>query len=229
MAPYKISGTLSDDARVIVIEESGWTIESNSSESSGSYEAGTLVSGTKFVVSRKADGEVLVYGAVEATYYAGPRGLIQSDYGVDAIAIATLGSAENWGGLGLPRRAGTSNGANDRGIFGGGWYGGGGSQYRNNITYCTISTNGSAVDFGDMYQPIGVMGACSNNTNGRGIFAGGSPDDAERTNTVSYVTISTTSNSINFGDLTYARAPAGTDNGTGGRGVFAGGAVAQEQ
>jgi hypothetical protein len=45
--PYKISGSLSDDARIIVIKESDWSIESNTSESSGSYELAGLISGKK--------------------------------------------------------------------------------------------------------------------------------------------------------------------------------------
>jgi len=43
--PYKISGTLSDASRVIIIKESDWSIESNTNESVGAYEVGSLVSG----------------------------------------------------------------------------------------------------------------------------------------------------------------------------------------
>ena len=43
--PYKISGTLSDAARIIVLKESDWSIESNTEESGASYEVDSLVSG----------------------------------------------------------------------------------------------------------------------------------------------------------------------------------------
>jgi len=67
--PYKISGTLSDATRIIVIKESDWSIESNTSESAGAYEIGVLVSGTKLVAGRKSDGESLGFGNVDAEFY----------------------------------------------------------------------------------------------------------------------------------------------------------------
>lgn len=67
--PYKISGTLSDASRIIIIKESDWSIESNTTESVGAYEIGVLVSGTKLVAARKSDGESLGYGNVAAEHY----------------------------------------------------------------------------------------------------------------------------------------------------------------
>ena len=58
-----ISGTLSDDARVIVMKEIDWSIESNTTETAGSYSI-TTTSGTKLVIAKKSDGEVLVFGDV---------------------------------------------------------------------------------------------------------------------------------------------------------------------
>ena len=60
--PYKISGTLSDAARIIVIKEGDWSIESNTVVSGTSYEIDSLVSGKKLVCGRKSDGETLVFG-----------------------------------------------------------------------------------------------------------------------------------------------------------------------
>jgi hypothetical protein len=71
--PYKISGTKSDTARIIIVDESGWSIESNTVVSgSGAYEIDSLVSGTKSVISRATDGEVIAYGNVIGEYYADP-------------------------------------------------------------------------------------------------------------------------------------------------------------
>jgi len=65
--PYKISGTKSETARVIVLKESDWSIESNTVISgSGAYEVDTLASGTKLVFGRKDNGEVVGYGNVMA-------------------------------------------------------------------------------------------------------------------------------------------------------------------
>lgn len=68
--PYKISGTLGDDARIIVVNESDWSAETNSNESAGAYEIGDLDSGTKLVIARKYDGEILSYTGVTGEYYA---------------------------------------------------------------------------------------------------------------------------------------------------------------
>ena len=67
--PYKISGEISEDVRILVIEESGWTVEDDSLHSAGSYSI-TTASGLKLVAARKSDGEGFAYGAVAAEYYA---------------------------------------------------------------------------------------------------------------------------------------------------------------
>ena len=58
-----IGGTLSDAARVLIIKESDWSIESNTNEGSGSYTVSTEA-GAKLVIARKADGEVSAYGNI---------------------------------------------------------------------------------------------------------------------------------------------------------------------
>jgi len=73
--PYKISGT-TEAARIIVVEENGYTIESNTNESSGAYEIDGLDSANKLVLARKSDGEVLVYGNVSGVEYQGTAEII---------------------------------------------------------------------------------------------------------------------------------------------------------
>ena len=59
-----MSGVLNDSARVIVINESDWSVEHNEVFSTGSYEIGTT-SGTKLMVGRReTDGEIVAYGNV---------------------------------------------------------------------------------------------------------------------------------------------------------------------
>jgi hypothetical protein len=67
--PYKISGTLENDARIIVLKESDWSIESNTTKSAGAYEVNDLVSGLKTVVAVKSDGEPVGYGNVSPIAY----------------------------------------------------------------------------------------------------------------------------------------------------------------
>ena len=87
------------------------------------------------------------------------------------------------------------------------------------IDYIQISTQGDAIDFGNLTQSQGTGtsfgsvtraiwaggatngGGTSNGT--RGIFGGGA--GAAYTNTIQYITISTTGNAEDFGDLTVAR------------------------
>ena len=73
----------------------------------------------------------------------------------------------------------------------------------NVIQYITIAQTGNALDFGDLAVARSDFDGCSNPT--RGIFmAGGgpSPSASERSNVIDYITIQTTGNSTDFGDLT---------------------------
>jgi len=160
---------------------------------------------------------------------SGSRGLFAGGSGysdvIDYIEISTPGNATDFGNLTLARAylKGTDNGISDRAIFGGG---NDGSSYVNTIDYVTISSPGNATDFGDLWDGLYAPSGCSNGSNDRGVFGGGvgQPWDGGQ-NTIGYVTISTTSNTTDFGDLTYARYMMGScSNGTGERGVFWGGA-----
>ena len=96
--------------------------------------------------------------------------------------------------------------------------------YSNIIDYVNIASTGNAVDFGDLLAGLTCYPAgCSNGT--RGIFSGGEVwggPDGGRSDVVSYVTIDTTANSIDFGDLTVARnSPSAVSDGT--KGVIGGG------
>lgn len=102
------------------------------------------------------------------------------------------------------------------------WGGGGTPGNINTIDYITISTTGNAIDFGDFFENRRNYGACSSAT--RGVFGGGAPGGApaERSNTVDYVTISSTGNAQDFGDLTQTRRGV-TSCSSSTRGLFAGG------
>jgi len=226
--PYKISGTLSDAARIIIIKESDWSIESNTTESVGAYEIDSLVSAAKLVAARKSDGESLVYGNVTPEYYAlppGDRGVFgggdSTKNVIDYITISTPGDATDFGDLTVDRHnlAATSNGAADRGVFGGGKSG----SETNSIEYITIPSTGDATDFGDLTVARDMLAATSNGTSDRAIFGGGS-STVSIINVIDYITISTPGDATDFGDLTAARGQMGTtSNGTNDRGVFGGG------
>lgn len=229
---YTISGTLTDAARVVIIEEAAWTIESNTNESAGLFDVdfGTSDPGQLFVIARKADGESLVFGNVTPHSYQPPssdRGIFAggtaggSGGTIDYISIPTTADAESFGNLavgGRYRTAGCSSGSDNRGLIGGSV----GATVQ--IDYMTISSTGDALDFGDMSPVRACPGSCSNLTNNRGIFGGGSKSGPSYTADIEYVTISSLGNSAFFGSLTQARCyVASTSNGTNNRGIFSGG------
>ena len=229
--PYKISGTLYDAARIIVIKESDWSIESNTEESSGAYEVDGLESGYKWVLARKLNGEVRGYGYVSPIEYVSPTGNIGLFAGgennptsniIDQIIISSPSNATDFGALTVARRSlsACSNGTSGRGVFSGGY-----TSYpirTDTMDYVSISAAGNATDFGNLSETKAYLGACSNRTNDRGVIGGGI--GAAYSNVLEYITISSTSNSTDFGDLNNdGYAQAGISNSENNRGIFAGG------
>ena len=100
-----------------------------------------------------------------------------------------------------------------RGIFMGG-YTSGPSDPKNEIDYVNVDSTGNATDFGDLTHDVtALMGTASSRT--RGIRFGGfisAPNT--NTNVIDYITISSTGNAIDFGDVVDADryANAGSDS-----------------
>ena len=72
------------------------------------------------------------------------------------------------------------------------------------MEYVTIATLGNASNFGDLSVKRSMLASCASST--RAVWGGGYiyPSPAVTYNTIDYVTISSTGNAIDFGDLTYA-------------------------
>jgi len=137
---------------------------------------------------------------------------------IDYITIATPGNATTFGDLtaGHNRNvAGTSNGS--RGVFPG--------QFGSvtTIDYITIATTGNATDFGDLTQGRSLISATSDGA--RGVFAGGTTGDnpTQIVNTIDYITIATTGNATDFGDLISTGVQGAGSATDGSRGLFAAG------
>lgn len=94
----------------------------------------------------------------------------------------------------------------------------------NTINYITIATTGNASDFGDLTYIAVICGSCSNSS--RGLFAGGYITGTPATyyNEINYVTIATTGNASDFGDLT-EKAHGKTGSYSSVRGCFCGSAT----
>jgi hypothetical protein len=142
---------------------------------------------------------------------------------IDYITISSTGNALDFGDLTVARRTVGSTSNSTRGI----WAGGTNNTpttdtVQNVIDYITISSTGNAVDFGDLTIARDGPQGCSSPT--RGIFAGGisNPSPLTNSNTIDYVTIASTGNATDFGDLTITIRNCGAcSNAT--RGLFGGG------
>ena len=114
---------------------------------------------------------------------------------VDFINIASGGNAQNFGEA-FPqvesRVTGTGNAV--RGLFAGT----NDSDSHDIIEYITPSSAGDSIDFGNLSEGRGTMGAAASST--RGIFMAGREPGVR--NVIDYVEIMTTGNAIDFGDCT---------------------------
>ena len=138
---------------------------------------------------------------------------------IDEIDISTTGNAIDFGDLTVARGELAGLSSSTRGIFGGGQISGGHSDV---IDYVTITSSGNATDFGNLISNTGIdkLAGLSNET--RGVFAGGNDDGYGSQNVIQYITIASTGNASDFGDLLSSREwLTGTSSTV--RGVFAGG------
>ena len=160
----------------------------------------------------------------------GSPGATNSTNVMEYVEISTLGNALDFGDL-IKERVG-SGGVNSstRGIFGAGDDYHGGWQYTalGQLDYITMASKGNSVDFGsDIDRIIGA--ACGNDV--RGCWAGGyitsqysgSPASREAARRMTYVTISTFGNAIDFGNLTSGIRMYIGGASTKTRGIFTGG------
>ena len=131
------------------------------------------------------------------------RGLIGGGYispagsnNIEFLTIATTGNSQDFGDLTSGRGNFTGLCSSTRGVFAGG------SNPNNNIIdFVTIASAGNASDFGDMFTG-NTVASCSTSNNIRGVIMGGDlqPSNAF-TNTMQHVTIATTGNAQDFGDM----------------------------
>jgi hypothetical protein len=123
---------------------------------------------------------------------------------IQYITISTTGNSTDFGDLTQARGVLGACSSSTRGVYGGG--GATSNVFQNTIDYITIATTGNATDFGDLTVARWGLAACSSST--RGVFGGGvttgTPANIDL-NTIDYITIATTGNATDFGDLTQLR------------------------
>ena len=135
---------------------------------------------------------------------------------IDYINIASTGDAIDFGNLTVARRRVSGCASSTRGLWGGGY-----SPDKDTIDFVTIASTGNATDFGNLSVSRRTPGSTSNAT--RGIWASGTQGAGSGTfqDVIDYVTIASTGDAQDFGNLTVARDGAG-GCGNSVRGVFAG-------
>ena len=138
---------------------------------------------------------------------------------IEFVIFASKGNGIDFGGV-CTFAGGykASSSSTTRGIQGGGSGGGG---YGPVIESHEIASGGNATRFGEL--TIGRLGANGASTQTRAVFGGGgvAPDAANRRNFIDYVTISSSGNAEDFGDLTTKRCMgACTSDSHGGLGGF---------
>ena len=113
--------------------------------------------------------------------------------------IASTGNFIDFGDLVQGSRSGLGGAASStRGLFAGG---GASDVEYNTIDFVTIASTGNATDFGDLnYSKTSGVGGGSNST--RALWFGGNDTPGySNVNTISFNTIATTGNSVDFGDV----------------------------
>ena len=138
---------------------------------------------------------------------------------MDKIEISTAGNSKDFGDLTTASQGqGGACSSSTRGLI----MGGQNPATHSDIDYVTISSDGGAYNFGSLTNTMQSCASLSNNI--RGINGGGqfgSPANIKR-NIIDFVTIATTGNASDFGDLTERRShPGATSSST--RGIWAGG------
>ena len=132
---------------------------------------------------------------------------------IDYVTISTTGNAQNFGDLynGTAYESGCAN-SPTRGVIAGG------TGNTKLMEFITIATTGNSQNFGDL-DSLRNSGKGGTSSNTRGVFAGGLGDPAPATvNNMEYITIASTGDAIDFGDLQQAKriTNSGVSNGHGG-------------
>jgi hypothetical protein len=149
---------------------------------------------------------------------------------IDYIQMQTLGNSLDFGDKSGGAIAGGVAGVSSptRGVWGGGYFPYNspvaGYNSKDIIEFITIANKGNTTDFGTLTRRKNAAGGASNSV--RGVFAAGyeyqgSANPSGETNSIDYITIASTGNAIEFGQLMSKRSH-GSAMGTGIRGIFAG-------
>jgi len=120
---------------------------------------------------------------------------------IEYITVSSLGDVTDFGDLTESKHTAAAVSSATRGVIGGGNSGGSPNPYTNVIEYVTMASTGNGTDFGDLTIQRYSLGGVSNEI--RGCFMGGwpSPSVSGAGNVIDYITIASTGNATDFGDM----------------------------
>ena len=155
--------------------------------------------------------------------YSGPSGTGSGFTNIDYVTIASTGNASSFGELTTGRSVRFSASSPTRGVFGAGrtFHSPATIVRTNVIDFITFATQGNAIDFGDCIQNgIDSFWGNAGNSSTRAIICSGD-DGSGNDNELSYITLASKGDAIDFGDsidTTAGSGGSGTSNQT--RGVY---------
>ena len=153
-------------------------------------------------------------------YGNSPHGNMDS---IDFVNVATTGNASDFGNLSTARTAKSGGASRTRGLFQGGRFSPTSDGY-NIIDFVTIASTGNTQDFGDLTGETRNPNKQGFSDSTRSIFAGGySMPGQSHVNSMEYVTIASTGDGVDFGDLPNLDIVPGYTGNSPTRGIIAGG------
>ena len=116
---------------------------------------------------------------------------------IELFTTATTGNGTDFGNLTADKYEGGGGGNATRGIVAGGY----GPNYANVIEFFTLSSSGNASTFGDLSSANNGTGKYSASSPTRFVVGGGYGTSPHYGNTLEYINIATTGDSVDFGDF----------------------------
>ena len=140
---------------------------------------------------------------------------------IDFATIATTGNTSDFGDMTVGVRHIDTMNSSTKCVIPGGWTSGGVNT--NTIQFITFATTGNAQDFGDVDYSGGIRGSGGISSPTRGVFAGGADSPSSNAvNIIHFVTLASTGNSTDFGDISAAKRIEGGGTSSHTRGLIAG-------
>ena len=137
---------------------------------------------------------------------------------MDFVTISTAGNATDFGNLTQVKFGPAGAGSKTRAVF----MAGGTPSRLSEIDFVTFSSTGNAADFGNMTVARAAGGDAGHSSETRALLAAGSTPSSDANDTIDFITIASTGNGVDFGNLTLSVSGVmATGNAT--RGLLAGG------